>query len=298
MLSKPQQESWSKYFNSINELNNHINEAMNKLLDVSIPSDDQISKLDQISKDKGDSMILFYCSATKSMKLIHSIVDIGRTTWFRDPLLVALDGFKNKTATPLLIDQSSILEVIEIDTPITNRLTVITNKDDLPTTKVPENNPQKFKTLPFIMVPPFLWDLMANIKDKSPKNVFIKALKTIDSFIDNNKEDDSLKQISKNSCTRLLTFLWAAEKSLLKSIHFLPSGDDAQVIEWCRQRHSICIKNEEEAPSTRDLEWERLSEAIESSRTAISEKISESSKDSTEKKGFSKLDKSVCKQIP
>jgi hypothetical protein len=129
---------------------------MSKLLDVLIPSTDQISKLYQISKDKGDSMILFYCSATKSMKFIHSIIDIGRMTWFTESLLVALDAFQNKMAKPLLIDQSSILEVIEIDTPITNRLTVITNQEDLSTTEVPENNLQKFKTLPFIMVPPFL----------------------------------------------------------------------------------------------------------------------------------------------
>jgi hypothetical protein len=203
-----------------------------------------------------------------------------------DPSLVALDGFQNKTASPLLIYLSSILEEIEIDTPITNRLTVITNKEDLSTTEVPENNPQKFKTLPFIMVPPFLWNLMANIQDKLPKNVFIESLKIIDSFIDDNKEDDKLKPISKNSCTRLLTFLWAAKKSLLKSIHFLPSRDDSQVTELCHQRHSNCIKNEEEMLPTRDLEWEQLSEVIESSRTAISEKISATSKDPTDKKGF------------
>lgn len=47
---------------------------------------------------------------------------------------------------------------------------------------------------------------------------------------------------------------------------------------------------------TRGLEWKCLSEAIESSRTAISKKISATSKETTDKKGFSKLDKSNHKQ--
>jgi hypothetical protein len=145
----PSAETWASYFSNINTQNVNINEHTAAFIGTSSPSNDRNSKLIEISKDKGDAILLFYCSATKSMKIIHSIEDIGGTTLFPGNLVVALDGFKRNKATPVLIDTNSILTEVEIDAPTFTRIGVITDKESLTALEAPTNNPQKIQNITF-----------------------------------------------------------------------------------------------------------------------------------------------------
>jgi hypothetical protein len=228
------------------------------------------------------------------MKMIHSIENIGGTTLFPGHLVVALDGFKRTKATPVLINTTSILAEIEINALTFTRIGVISDKESLTNLEAPTNNPQKFKSLPFIMLPPFLWETIINIEDKSPANVFMESSKTIKNFIDKHKENEQLNKVTKITCSNLLTFLWAATNNIMTSITFLPSGDDTKIQKWCHNRHLLCIKQETTPTPTTNIQEDELqciSEAIELSQTSLSESISAQS--SAEKKGFSKLDESV-----
>ena len=47
---------------------------------------------------------------------------------------------------------------------------------------------RKFKTFPYILVPPFLWELVMKIGEKELDVAFMEILEEIDIFIDRNKE--------------------------------------------------------------------------------------------------------------
>jgi hypothetical protein len=79
------------------------------------------------------------------MKIIHSIENIGGTTLFPGNLVVALDGFKQNKATPVLMDMNSILTEVKINAPTFTRIGVIANKESLSALEVPTNNPKNSK---------------------------------------------------------------------------------------------------------------------------------------------------------
>ena len=61
----------------------------------------------------------------------------------------------------------------------------------------PEQNPQLFEHLPFILLPPLFLDMATKITDFSPSNVFIGFSKCIESFISDNKDIKKLNFIYK-----------------------------------------------------------------------------------------------------
>ena len=150
------QTTWFKYFDSLNQSNIKINKFSNDLLSISDTRDDKNETISMLSKDKGDLILLFYCSVTKSMKLIHwCIVDIANTTWFPNPLVVALDGFQHEVAVPVLIDTDSLCVKTKIDIPTFLRLTSTKTKEDFKALTVSSSHPTKFKMAPFVVLPPF-----------------------------------------------------------------------------------------------------------------------------------------------
>ena len=79
MNSISKQVSWAMYFTELNNKNIHINEHAHKIVDISKPNIPayRTNVLIDIAQDRGDSILLFYCTATKTIKCLHSIDDIG-----------------------------------------------------------------------------------------------------------------------------------------------------------------------------------------------------------------------------
>ena len=266
-----------------------MNKAAQSIIDVASSSKTKDPLISSLSKDKGDSIMLFFCSATKSLKVIHSIMNIGNTSWFTENLVVALDGFNRDRASPVLLDIDSLLVEKEIEVPCLTRLTAITLIEEFEATISATRNPAKFKTYPFILVPPFLWETTISSITKKPADFFIDILICIDDFVDANKEDSDLNSISRSACGNLLRFIWSIAKEELQSINLIPSGDNEQINSWSTQRHENCIESTAVHPVDKDLS--RISEVIESSQVALSESLTSS--ETSEKKGFKKLDDSV-----
>ena len=294
MTTTPQ-DNWKDYFTTFSNNNIDANRHIEAFLDASTPSRDRDLKIEQLSKDHGHSIMLYYSSITSSIHFLHSLTNLGGTTWNPEPILVALDGFSTGKAYPVLIDIESIFKDISVFAPTFTRLSVITDKESLITTTAPENNPQKFKHLPFLLLPPLFWNIATKLKDLSPSNVFIEFLKCIESFISDNKDNDEFNSITKNSFNNVLTFLWAAAHAKVSNINILPSGDIPSISTWAKNHHNKCIKSIT-PPNNNQINNDdilRLSTVLESTHQTNQSILNESSSTSSDKKGFEKLDESI-----
>ena len=287
ILVSSKQSNWAKYFEELNDSNEEINKFTQIILDRTTSSSDRDSVISSLSKDKGDSILLFYCSATKSLKSIHSVMDVGNTTWFPDNLLVALDGFSRPSATPVLLDIDSMLVESELEIPTVNRLVAVKMGEDFKNLDV-SRSAGKFKSLPFIVVPPFLWETVMKIGNKEFDTVFMEILKEIDNFIKRNEKNADLNSISRTTCGNLLTFIWCSAKGEIPSIRLIPSGDNEMILNWCNIRHSNCIESAEGV--SRESDPTRISTAEEIPRSAP---MTTTTVETGEKKSFMKLDESV-----
>jgi hypothetical protein len=290
-MISPKQTSWLSYFDEVNKLNINVNEHVESFFKAALPSPNRFETIHQLTKDKGNSIILYFCSSTKSIRFLHNISNIGSTTWNPDHILVALDSSSTNKASPVFIDIESIYNDISIEAPTFTRLSTISDTASLITAEAPQNNPQKFKHLPFILLPPFLWSHLLALRNKSPQNVFLETLSCIEKFIEDNKENNELQRVTKKACNNIITFLWAASKDKVPSLNLVPPGDDQAILKWSKDRHDLCIKAEtEEFTLPRTIETEIVQRANEveeilNRRTTTTE--------SQEKKGFSKLDRST-----
>lgn len=238
------------HFNKFQKANIDFNEhTQASFFKTSTNWTDEDSTINSISKGKGSLIILFFNSASKSIQFLHSISDIGSTNWSPHPILTAIDGFKTDKAIPVLIDIDSLFKDLSCHALTFTRLSVITNKAAFDSTKAPDNNHPPFNHLPFIiLLPPFLWSL-SSLDDESPSNVVLKSIKTIHAFINNNKENRKLNSITKNTCSNLLTFLWAASRNKIKSINILPSRDNFLLARaWLVNCHTLCIEQNTHEP--------------------------------------------------
>ena len=265
-----------------------------------VPNQAFLTTIDSLSKDKGDWILMYYCSITKAMKIIHSVENIGNTSWFNAPLIVAQDGFAKSKSTPVLLDLDSLLNGKEIDVPSQANILAVTSKDEFLALDVSTRGGRmKMNSFPFMLLPPLLWDTIILLVDCSPARVFEAFLARIESFIAENKENKKLNSIEKQNFVLIFQFLWANSKLLWDSICIIPSGDDSMVESWsmCRHNMCICLTPTQTSQVDPDANLAKISEAIEAFQNALSSKISASSDEITKKKGFSKLDSSVKNMI-
>ena len=294
ITTNPQPSKWEDYLSKFNEDNLEINAHTQLLLDISTPSEDHISKIQNLVSNRGDSILMYYSSVSKSIQFLHNVTDIGSKNWSRDPILVALNGLTRSTAIPVIIEIDSLFEATTINAPNFTRLSTISDRDSFNALEAPENHPQQFNHLPFVLLPPFLWQTACKTTEKSPDSIFLSFSNCIDSFIELHKNNDELNNVTKRTCTSIYTFLWAASQDEISSIRTLASVDDDIIEKWAKLRHSQCLQRTtvqtfQPRQEIQQNDFNKIAEAIElQSATILASSSSESSK-----KGFSKLDKST-----
>ena len=285
--------TWTDHFTQFNEDIIAVNEHTNLILEISSVSNDKISKIKNLTSDKGDSILMYYSTVSKSIEFLHNLTDIGSTNWSKEPVLIAMNGLNRAKAIPVIIEIDSLFEAISTNAPTFTRLSSITDTALFDTTEAPDSHPQIFNQLPFILLPPFLWNTVCRLNDKSPNAVFISILKCIDDFTETNKNDKRLNKVTKRTCSNILTFIWAASKNKVTNIRILPAVENTNIENWSKTRHSQCLQQEPETrsatPTTNHHGLNQIAEAIELQNASF---LASQSVDKS-KKGFGKLDSST-----
>ena len=105
MLTLSKQYSWSSYFDNVNNNNILVNEHAQSILNISSVADDRISKIDQLTKAKGESIIMFHyfefivCHCA-SWRLILSLAKgTKRMTHTRELVFFQTDFFQTVAKT-------------------------------------------------------------------------------------------------------------------------------------------------------------------------------------------------------
>ena len=282
--------NWKDYFINKGTSITCSNYSAELFEDVSCPNLDKNSILSRLSSDKGDSILIYFSKISKSIHLLHSITDLGNNNIDPESKLVALDGFKNDTSVPVQIDLDSLFIDISVHAPKIERLITITERDELITIEPPRTNPTKFKHLPFVLLPPILWEVFISSEDKSAASLFMNLIPKLKEIEESNKNNEECNEVA-NHCAHIAIFLWAAMKNIIPSISVAPPGDNEAVLHWAKLRHTHVFPTSQKShPVPNDRQsLDSISKVIERSfqsfpGTENSEKTS---------KGFAKLHEST-----
>ena len=285
--------SWKNYFTTKGNNITCSNYSAELFEDASTPSIDKNSVLSRLSRDNGDSILIYFSKISKSIQLLHSITDLGNNNIDPDPKLVALDGFTSDSAVPVRIDLDSLFIDISVHAPKYDKLKAIKDAEELITLEAPRTNPSQFKHLPFVLLPPILWETFVSSKDRSAPELLLLLISKLKEIEDKNKDNDETNEVS-NHCLHIATFLWAAHKNIIPSIVVAPPGDNEEVLNWAKTRHTNCFPTRNTIRSNQDISndthsFASLSQAIEKSFQSYP------GSEGTEKtqKGFAKLHEST-----
>ena len=293
LVLKMSLNNWKDYF--INKSNKITcsNYSAELFKEVSIPSPDRNGILSRLSSDKGNSILIYFSKISKSIQLLHSVSDLGNNNIDPESKLVALDGFKNDSAVPVQIDLDSLFVDISVHAPKFESLKSIKDADELITIEPPRTNPTQFKHLPFILLPPILWELFISNEDKSASALFMNLIPKLKEIEESNKDNEDTDEVA-DHCTHIAYFLWAANKNIVPSISVAPPGDNEKVLNWSKSRHASIFPKLSSVPSNQTATTERhsfdsISQAIEKSFQNFP------GSESTDKasKGFAKLHEST-----
>ena len=261
--------NWKDYFITKSNTINCTNYSAELFKEVSSPNNDKNGILSRLSSDKGDSILIYFSKISKSIQLLHSITDLGNNNIDPQPKLVALDGFKNNSAVPVQIDLDSLFTDISVHAPKFERLQAIKDADELITIEAPRTNPTKFKHLPFVLLPPFLWELFITNEDKSSSSLLLNLIPKLKEIEELYKDNEDSNQVA-DHCTHIAHFLWATNKNMVTSVSVAPPGDNESVLNWSKSRHALIFPTISQIPSCQTISndkqsFDSLSQVIEKS---------------------------------
>ena len=153
--SLPKAATWRDYFIELGEKREVSDEITLLFMSISVPRERVMETISKLSCDQGDSILLFYSKATKSMALSHNVMDLGNSNLFPESQLVSLSGFNSSNAIPMSFDIDSLFEDFTIEVPKIESVKEVKLKEDVQALKVPIKNPRSISSLPFILFPLF-----------------------------------------------------------------------------------------------------------------------------------------------
>ena len=120
---------WSDYYIKFAEENYLFNAHCEDVIDIAKPQGNNDDTILKLSRDQGNSILMFLSNASNSMQFIHSISNLGRSTFTKEDKLVAIDGFDEPSASfPLIIQTKSLVASQVVQVPSLDSLTAITDK--------------------------------------------------------------------------------------------------------------------------------------------------------------------------
>ena len=233
--------SWKEYFKTLD-----TNDTSNKNIDIfnnatSITDDSTEDTMIKSLTEDIDVTILTVAPVTGKIKVLHSPKNLGGTRIKPGNKIVALDGF-DVTSTPVILDTTCVTSKVELRTPAISRMRNYDTIENIQSSSSPTTGPINFKHMSFIILPPFISEHILELDTRDPAELLLicKNLITVqDQSNDNNPEP---KKTIEN-CRNLITFLWAASKSLIPQMIFVTGYDDTDVVRWSSNRHNNCLDN-------------------------------------------------------
>ena len=97
-------------------------------------------------------------------------------------------------------------------------------------------------TLPFTLLPSFLWSTAISIQNRDPAHVLLSFLTRTKYYHAEITQsvDFSLTEFQ-TSCTRLFQFLWLCKHGEVASLVTLPPEDDNEILNWNKFHHAKCL---------------------------------------------------------
>ena len=231
--------SWKEYFKTL-----ETNDDSNKNIDIfnkatSLTDDSTEDTIIKALTEDIDVTILTVAPVTGKIKVLHSPKNLGGTRIKPGNKIVALDGFVG-TSTPVLLDNACVTSKVELRTPALSRMRDFDTIEDIQSSSPPTTGPLNFKHMSFIILPPFITEHILEIDTREPAELLLNCKNFIAAYdLSNNNNPDFKKAI--DNCKNLITFLWAASKSLLPQMIFVTGYDDAEVLRWSSNRHNNCL---------------------------------------------------------
>ena len=131
----PIHPNWSSFFIRYAEEHKDANNNANAFLDLSSPTLSQVHAISNLTTSKV-SVWLYMSQVSNSVKLCHSITDLGNDPFNPASIVVGLDGFKER-ASPLKFQNQSVINLSEARVPAAETLLGVTNINELRSAEVP-----------------------------------------------------------------------------------------------------------------------------------------------------------------
>ena len=238
--------SWKNYFSSLD-----TNDTSNQNLDIfnraTSTTDDTTNQtmITSLTEDI-DVTILTVAPVTRKIKVLHSPTNLGGTRIKPEDKIVALDGFETNS-TPVILDNDCVTSKVELRTPAYSKMVNWDSIDDIKSSLSPTSGQINFKHMSFVILPPFMTDHILDLDTRDPMELLLTCKDLMRDFDRSNNDNSDFKKAVDN-CKNLISFLWAASKSLIPQMIFVTACDDAEVSRWSLNRHNNCLHDISRAP--------------------------------------------------
>ena len=273
------------------------------LVGRSIPDQFQIQSISNLTSEKV-SVICYYSKASNSICFLHKASNLAGGVLFESKV-VALSGF-GEQAFPIVLGNDSISSEFEEVVPTLDSLIQMESIEDIKNLEVEDTDEDTLKSLPFMILPPFLWPTAAGIENRSPANVLLTVSTRIsDHFSEIEQSVDFTLFQLQVSCKRLLQFLWLAVHSDLTPLVLIPPEGDKEISHWSEFCHLDCLQKQQRylsplPPAPPSHHVQNPTESIATSNLIFQNSLNQIAKlapESNKKKGFEKLHASTRNMI-
>ena len=241
--------TWKAFLLEIADKLDKRNKDADLFLDLSVPEVTSVKSISNLVSEKA-SIVCYYSSPTSSLNFFQSAADLEGGILIQESKVVALTGFTDY-GYPVVVNNNCISKIVDKQVPKLQDLIQIESKDEVANLNLEDiDQSELLSTHPFMILPPFLWKAAIETKVKSPSNILVSFLKRISEYASSPENSEKIsEEVLQQKCTRLLQFIWAAEKGKMQQLHVFPPTDDEEIRSWCSFKHEQCIKKNNRYPN-------------------------------------------------
>ena len=231
--------TWNLYFEQL-ETNDVSNSSLELFATATIVHDDfQAMEAIRSLTEDDDVVIMTVAPVTKNIKFFHSPSNLGGTRVRPENKIVAMDGF-GTTARPVQLDEACLTATVDLRTPSGNSLKNLKSVEDIRTSTGPTSGRKNFQHLTFVILPPFLSNVIVTKETREPEEILVQCQELIKLHDEAHVDVTGFKKAA-DECKNILSFLWSATKGLIPSTIFVTGDDDPDTDKWGKRRHNNCI---------------------------------------------------------
>lgn len=143
----------------------------------SIPNQFQIQSISNLISEKV-SVIFCFLKASKTMCFFDNTINLAGGVLFESKILVRLSSFGNQTFQ-IVIGNNSIIVKFEENTPTHDSLIQMESINNIKNLVEDDTEGERMKSLPFMILPPFIWKPVTEFEDWLPAVVLLIVLTRI-----------------------------------------------------------------------------------------------------------------------